>query len=547
MTVDAHAAGWSWVRKTVTRLPQAALLGLLAVAGAVSLEKEATAGAPIDLTGEWTVGVEGGVSLTCTASVVQTGLELEVLLVCPGVADTPLEGDFDPKTRAVSLDLQGELGLDIDLEGTVSADGTSVDGTWRWRGGDLAGTFHATRGLEPQPAADLNGSWTVQTGRTLEDCGATVQQLGASVQLDLQCPGWPGGTLTGQIDGPTLVLSDAGSEVNVTVTADGRAIAGWWTVRKPCCDFDTFTGLKQADHRFDGSATGDWAVTVMSGILGVCDVAVEQSAANEVFAAFDCGLAGGYWLRGPIDPDTATFRLEGIAGADRDYEVIVRGVMSEDGQSFAGTFVARHERQVSFFPGVMEGQQVDDSPSFMDVSGTRELHLITKFGEEVYCSAHVSQTHEMLEVPTNCVGVGDGTLRGWLSPLTGELSAEGDVGPVHLELSGTATDSQPHVLEGEWTSDRRYVEGCFTTDTSADCEQESFRVSGDANCDGWMNSLDAALVLQVSAGLITYIDLCFDGSNVADLRDHCCQVVINAVDAALILQINAGLLGRLAG
>jgi hypothetical protein len=62
--------------------------------------------------------------------------------------------------------------------------------------------------------------------------------------------------------------------------------------------------------------------------------------------------------------------------------------------------------------------------------------------------------------------------------------------------------------------------------------------TGDANCDHSVNSIDAALVLQYSAGLIASLacqgaaDVNHDGS-------------VNAIDAALILQYVAGLIGSL--
>jgi hypothetical protein len=57
----------------------------------------------------------------------------------------------------------------------------------------------------------------------------------------------------------------------------------------------------------------------------------------------------------------------------------------------------------------------------------------------------------------------------------------------------------------------------------------------DVDCGGSINAIDAALVLQLSAGLVSVLD-CMDA---ADLNfDH----VINAIDAALILQIDAGLI-----
>lgn len=59
--------------------------------------------------------------------------------------------------------------------------------------------------------------------------------------------------------------------------------------------------------------------------------------------------------------------------------------------------------------------------------------------------------------------------------------------------------------------------------------------SGDANCSGSTNSIDAALVLQSTAGLIT-------GVSCPGLADVDGNGDIDAIDAALILQIDAGLL-----
>jgi hypothetical protein len=60
------------------------------------------------------------------------------------------------------------------------------------------------------------------------------------------------------------------------------------------------------------------------------------------------------------------------------------------------------------------------------------------------------------------------------------------------------------------------------------------KVPGDANCDGLVNSLDAALVLQYDAGLIHSLT-CADA-------DYNHDGVVNSLDAALILQKDAGLI-----
>ncbi len=63
-------------------------------------------------------------------------------------------------------------------------------------------------------------------------------------------------------------------------------------------------------------------------------------------------------------------------------------------------------------------------------------------------------------------------------------------------------------------------------------------MDGDANCDGSVDAVDAALVLQFTAGLLGSI-LCAAPADVNGDGD------LTSVDAALILQFTAGLLGRL--
>jgi hypothetical protein len=61
------------------------------------------------------------------------------------------------------------------------------------------------------------------------------------------------------------------------------------------------------------------------------------------------------------------------------------------------------------------------------------------------------------------------------------------------------------------------------------------RPLGDFNCDGAINSIDAAIILQISAGLIVPLPCTGDGDVNHDDE-------LNPIDAALILQYTAGLI-----
>lgn len=61
---------------------------------------------------------------------------------------------------------------------------------------------------------------------------------------------------------------------------------------------------------------------------------------------------------------------------------------------------------------------------------------------------------------------------------------------------------------------------------------------GDANCDGLVNAIDSALILQNVAGLLASLPC-------GAAADANADAAINAIDSALILQLSAGLIGHL--
>lgn len=79
----------------------------------------------------------------------------------------------------------------------------------------------------------------------------------------------------------------------------------------------------------------------------------------------------------------------------------------------------------------------------------------------------------------------------------------------------------------------------FHYDTQAFFEAHSLILElGDVGCDGVVNSIDAALILQFDAGLIDSL-VCPENADVSEDGN------INAIDATIILQLDAGLIDSL--
>ena len=116
-------------------------------------------------------------------------------------------------------------------------------------------------------------------------------------------------------------------------------------------------------------------------------------------------------------------------------------------------------------------------------------------------------------------------------PMATETATATSAPPAITPVSATPTPTAPHPATATPSPIATLVPTQTPTATSAG-------LVGDANCDGGVNSIDAALVLQLDAGLLGALgcELNADVNNDGN---------INAIDAALILQFTAGLLDSL--
>jgi hypothetical protein len=80
--------------------------------------------------------------------------------------------------------------------------------------------------------------------------------------------------------------------------------------------------------------------------------------------------------------------------------------------------------------------------------------------------------------------------------------------------------------------------GDVLDDISLETPTPPLTQTGDANCNGLVNAVDAALILQFGAGLTASLP-CRDAADVNG------DGLVNAIDASLVLQFDAGLLDHL--
>jgi hypothetical protein len=110
-----------------------------------------------------------------------------------------------------------------------------------------------------------------------------------------------------------------------------------------------------------------------------------------------------------------------------------------------------------------------------------------------------------------------------------------------LEPGATSTPTSPAAASATATSPAAATATATRTPTKTPTRTPTTPpggLAGDANCDGHVNSIDASLMLQLSAGLVQHLS-CEDAADV-NHDGH-----VNAIDASLVLQYVAGLINQL--
>jgi hypothetical protein len=210
-----------------------AIVAAFVVGGIALVPRPASAGSVSDISGAWDVEY----ALSCNASLAQDGSSLSGTVDCGADIVVDVEGSIDSVYRTFSL-TGIFVAYEVTVSGTVSADGSSLEGTWSAPPIVSEGPFSGSRlGGSPSPT-DISGSW----GIIVEDifsgaCAVEIDQAVSQITASIDCESGPAGTFEGTYDGEMHEFAISGPfgqfttlEMEGTVSEDTASFSGTWFI-----------------------------------------------------------------------------------------------------------------------------------------------------------------------------------------------------------------------------------------------------------------------------------------------------------------------------
>jgi hypothetical protein len=201
---------------------------LFAAVAAFTLVATRTASAGADISGSWEVAY----SLACTASLTQSGSDVSGSVDCGAGLSIMVDGTFDTTERALSL--AGDYaGVDVTIEGDVSDDGASIEGTWAAPPLVPEGPYTGVRDSPNED--DVAGLWLINVENVFaSECAAEIEQDGSDVSAELDCADGLSGTFEGSfteesqltLTGPFGAFGSL--EMRIDLDDDGESFNGVW-------------------------------------------------------------------------------------------------------------------------------------------------------------------------------------------------------------------------------------------------------------------------------------------------------------------------------
>ena len=544
-------------------------VSLLAVLGPAT-----PAQAQIDISGAWDFEILGfgPEAIPCPSMIVQNGATFTIDVECRNIGFGDFVGDIDVETGEFTA--SGTIAsLPIELAGTASPDGETIEGTWDASSIGLSGTLTATRTgpvQTPTPLptlsspVDLTGTWRVEfRGIFSGTCESVIVQTGTELVSLAQCSILGTVNLTGTLSPLTgaFTLSSSLVTLDGVVGADGNRWTGTWSA----LGFGGTISGERVDDIELIDVSGQWDAVLLGDVSDTCALEIEQDllAAS---AVLDCEGLDARSLEGTVNPFSGFLSLSETLG---DIETSLSGRLGPDGsyifgREFVGpmflsggasrTFIAvpagalergivllncRPEAELManncfYGGGVGEPNEfpVAIQVAVAPVGGYGGLDASVSWPDAFAFRSGSSSTCETASffgagssVMLSCIYVSHGDFVGSVFTLT--LACDPG-GTGDISLSDTSFQDLDEDL-GSPTLINATVT-CLAPQRSGPGQ-----LIGDADCSFEVSSIDAALVLQYDAGLLETLD-CLAGADVN--RDG----NVNSIDAVLILQDVAGLL-----
>ncbi|MCI0856104.1 MAG: dockerin type I repeat-containing protein [Chloroflexi bacterium] len=538
-------------------------VSLLAVFGPAT-----PAQAQIDISGDWNFDILGfgPGTVACAATIEHAGDTFTIDTTCTDFGFGSFEGEIDVETGEFTA--SGNIGgIPIEIAGTASSDGETIEGTWEATSFGFSGTLSAVRkppGLTPTPLptlpapVDATGTWRISfSGVFSGSCDTVIEQNGEELRVIAMCSILGTLTLEGTIDPATGAFRLSGFvSLEGQILSDGDSLTGTWS----SFGFGgSLTGERVDDIELL-DISGDWGMVLLGDVSDSCTLGFEEGLVV-TSAVLACEELGEGTLEGAVDPFDGFIFLSGLVG---DTEIALSGQLSADGSYIFGyEFVTD--------PGVLSGHPAPPRTPFIAVpAGAFERGIIIVGCQQGNALAiNCSQREQVIVdvgVPVAPAGgyTGVEATLSWSEPLAfGEATPSGQcdsAATVSSELSVSLTCSFAEQSEfagdlfsltltcDEFVNAGLQVDSASFTGTGSDLDPPTLVIAtiscfgpvpdrpplGDVDCSFEVNSIDAALVLQYTAGLLERLDCQF-------LADVNFDGTIDSRDALIILQVVAGL------
>ncbi len=430
---------------------------------------------------------------------------------------------------------------DLDITADLTIAGTGIGATIV----DAAQLDRAFDVLDGAATVSISGM-TLRNGRSDPNDGGAVHNAGTLTLSNVVIENSHGDDGGATANSATATLLDSRLMDNAAADTGGAIINhGAMTVRNTSIDTNSapYAGggvnnlgtltVSESLIAHNGSSSGNGG-----GLASFASATLTNVTMSDNGASIN---GGGIYSEGSLALSSVTITGNAANGAGDGLYA------SDSGVQFRNTIIAgNHNDQCAGTGGyISQGNNLSDAEDCLFIAGGDLQNTDPMLGL-LADNGGPTQTHALLDGSAaidhaqTLVGCPPTDQRGVVRPQNGqcdigayEAGAAPTPTPLPTSMPGATPTNTPAGTPAEITPS--------ATSTPRPPTPTPVRNVGDANCDGTINSIDAALVLQYIADLLSPNQV---STFVSCFRDTNGDGAINSIDAALILQFSAGLLGH---